>query len=82
MCKLFFCGKKVTPIIIEETGFCSFEDVCEDGIIFWRRIYDYEIPDNILYDDYNLNLKNVWTLYKWRHSSVVKEGNAVLQRYS
>ena len=56
MCKCFFCEQPLTPIIIEEIGFIIYDEVCKECMIFYEEErYDYEIPDDIFYDN-NLDL--------------------------
>ena len=51
MCNCYFCGAIVTPIIIEESGYIIYDDICEECDDYFdlltNKKYDYEIPDNI-----------------------------------
>ena len=56
MCNCFFCDQPFTSIIIEEIGFIIYDEVCEECMTFFEEErYDYEIPDDIFYDN-NLDL--------------------------
>ena len=64
MWKCFFCGEIITPFIIEESGYIIYDDVCEQCIIYFEEEkYDYKIPDDILYDNFGLDLKFVYEDY-------------------
>ena len=61
---MFFCGKTLTPTIIEETWFIIYEDVCVECIIYFDdKKYDYKNPDDFLNNNYNLDLKFIYEDY-------------------
>ena len=67
MCKCYFCGESVIPIIIEDIGLLVYNNVCDDCDDYFDLLtcekYDYENPDNILYDDYGLDYKFIYKDY-------------------